>query len=46
MSLILSSLEDDKVIIIVGGVYNLASGKVDWHWNIEDIKSYLAQKKF
>ena len=31
MSPILSSLEEDKDIIIVGGVYNLASGKVDWH---------------
>ena len=31
MSPILSSLEEDKDIIIVGGVYNLASGRVDWH---------------
>ena len=31
MSPILSLLEEDKDIIIVGGVYNLASGKVDWH---------------
>ena len=31
MSPILSSLEENNDIIIVGGVYNLASGKVDWH---------------
>lgn len=31
MSPILSSLEESNEIIIVGGVYNLASGKVDWH---------------
>lgn len=31
MSPILSSLEESNQIIIVGGVYKLASGKVDWH---------------
>ena len=31
MSPILSSLEENKELIIVGGVYNLASGQVDWH---------------
>lgn len=31
MSPILSSLEENNELIIVGGVYNLASGQVDWH---------------